>query len=43
MEQWLEGFLNPQVLRQRVRLLSAVGYISGSAAIVAVLSIPLLR
>jgi len=43
MEQWLQDFLNPPVLRQRVRLLSAVGYMSGSAAIVAVLSLPFLR
>jgi len=43
MEQWLQDFLNPQVLRQRVRLLGMVGYMSGSAAIVAVLSLPFLR
>lgn len=43
MEQWLQGFLTPQVLRQRVRFLSMVGYVSGGAAVVAVLSIPLLR
>lgn len=43
MEQWLQGFLTPQVLRQRVRILGMTGYVSGSAAVVAVLSLPFLR
>ena len=43
MEQWLQGFLTAQVLQQRVRLLSMVEYVSGSAAVVAVLSLPFLR
>lgn len=43
MEQWLQGFLTPQVLRQRVRFLGMLGYLSGGAALVAVLSLPFLR
>jgi len=43
MEHWLQGFLTPQVLQQRVRLLGMAGYVSGGAAIVAVLSLPFLR
>jgi hypothetical protein len=42
MEQWLQGFLTPQVLRQRVQQLSMVGYVSGGAAIIAVLALPYL-
>jgi len=43
MEQWLQGFLTAQVLQQRVRLLGVAGYLSGGAAIVAVLSLPFVR
>ena len=43
MDRWFQGFLTPQVLRQRMRLLSMVEYVSGSAAVVAVLSLPFLR
>lgn len=43
MEELLQGFLVPQVLRQRVLVLRMTGYVSGSAAIVAVLSLPFVR
>jgi len=43
MENWLEGFAEPAILKRRVDAMRSIGLVAGSTAIVAVLSLPFLR